>query len=354
MKTFTKSIFVFGTALLGLVSIATSRADLDLPDVSQLAVNKQRIGLTDVTITYHRPLVKGRKIWGGLVPLGEVWRAGANENTTVEFSDAVSVEGKPLAKGVYGLHMIPTADSWTVIFSKMSTAWGSYTYKQEEDALRVNVKPHPIEMEEALEYEFEELQPDSAAVTLKWEKLAVPFKVAINDDETVANLRNQMRGRAQYQWEPPNQAAQFCLSKKIDLDQAMKWVDLSIQNEERFENLTTKADLLRAMNKPDEAKKVWDQALAKTTAAQLYAYGRRLQSDKKDAEAMEILKDVVKRNPETVFGHLASARIKSAAGDFAGAAEEAKKAQAAAPSEQQKKNLQALIDRLQAKEDINK
>jgi tetratricopeptide (TPR) repeat protein len=355
MKPVTKSIFVFGTALLGLAAIATARADLDLPDVSQLAVNKQRVGLTDITITYHRPLVNGRKIWGGLVPLGEVWRAGANENTTIEFSDPVSVEGQALAKGIYGLHMIPTADSWTVIFSKMSSAWGSYGYKQEEDALRVNVKPRPIEMEEALKFEFEDLKPDSATVTLKWEKLAVPFKLAINHAEaTVANIRNQMRGRAQFEWQAPNQAAQFYLAKKINLDEALKWADLSIQNEERFENLTTKADLLKAMNKPDEAKKIWDQALAKTTPVQLYSYGRRLQSEKKDAEAIEILKDVTKRYPASPFGHLADARIKSAAGDFAGAAEDAKKAQAVAISDQQKQSIKTLIDRLQAKQDINK
>jgi tetratricopeptide (TPR) repeat protein len=350
-----KRIITLSVALIGFATIATSQADLSLPDVSQLAVNKQRVGLTDITITYHRPLVNGRKIWGGLVPLGEVWRAGANENTTIEFSNSVSVEGQPLAKRIYGLHMIPTADSWTVIFSNMSSAWGSYTYKQAEDALRVNVKPRPNEMEEALEYEFEDLKPDSATVTLKWEKLAVPFKVTINDAEaTLGDIRKQMRGRAQYEWQAPNQAAQFCLTKKINLDEALKWADLSIQNEERFENLTTKADLLKATNKPDEAKKVWDQALAKTTPVQLYSYGRRLQTDKKDAEAMEILKEVAKRYPANVYGHLSNARIKSAAGDFAGAAEDAKKAQAAATSDQQKSSIKTLIDRLQAKQDINK
>ncbi len=355
MKRISKSIFVFGTALLGVAAIVTSRADLDLPDVSQLAVNKQRVGLTDITITYHRPLVNGRKIWGGLVPFGEVWRAGANENTTIEFSGPVSVEGQPLAKGIYGLHMVPTADSWTVILSKMSSAWGSYTYRQEEDALRVNVKPRLTEMEEALEYEFEDLKPDSVTATLKWEKLAVPFKVAIDDGEgTLANIRSQMRGHARYEWEASNKAAQFCLSKKINLDEALTWADLSIQNEERFENLATKADLLKAMNKPDDAKKTWDQALAKTTPVQLYSYGRRLQSEKKDAEATEILKDVAKRYPTSVYGYLSNARIKSAAGDFAGAAEDAKKAQAAAVSDQQKASIKALIDRLQAKQDINK
>ena len=353
MKRIPTSFFTFVIALSGLAAIA--HANLELPDVSQLAVTRQRIGLTDVTITYHRPLVNARKIWGGLVPLGEVWRAGANENTTIEFSDPVSVEGQPLGKGIYGLHMIPTPDSWTIIFSKMASAWGSYTYSQAEDALRVTVKPRPNEMEEALVYEFEDPKADSVTVTLKWEKLAVPFKVAVNDKEgTVANISRQMRGRAQYEWQSSNQAAQFLLTKNTNLDQALKWVDLSIQTEERFENLTTKADLLKAMNKPDEAKKAWDQAIAKTTAPQLYSYGRRLQTEKKDAEAMEIFKDVAKRYPDTVPAHLSNARIKSAAGDFAGATEDAKKAQAVATSDQQKNSIKQLIDRLQAKQDINK
>src|SRR3954454_22868696 len=162
-------ILTSALAILGLG--ATVRADLNLPDVSQMAVVKQRVGLTDIKVTYHRPLVNGRKIWGGLVPLGEVWRAGANENTVVDFGDAVSIEGQPLPKGTYGLHMIPTPDTWTVIFSKMSTAWGSYSYDQKEDALRVTVKPRASEMEEALEYESEDLKADSATMTMKWEKL---------------------------------------------------------------------------------------------------------------------------------------------------------------------------------------
>jgi hypothetical protein len=342
------------TSVIAVAALAIARGDLSLPDVSQLAAIKQRVGLTDITITYHRPLTNGRKIWGGLVPMGEVWRAGANENTTFEVSSDVNVEGKPLAKGTYGLHMIPTADTWTVIFSNMSTAWGSYTYDQKEDALRVTVKPRPTEMEEALEYEFEDVTADSATMTLKWEKLAVPVKIAVTPETTVANIRGQMRGDAQYQWQAPMQAANFCLTHKINLDEALKWVNLSIQNEERSENLSTKADVLKALNKQDEAKKTWEQAIAKTTAIQLYSYARRLQSEKKDAEGMEMLKEVSKRYPETSFGHLADARIKSAAGDFAGAAEDAKKAQAVAISDQQKNSIKVLIDRLQAKQDINK
>jgi hypothetical protein len=356
MKTFTRKPFAICLVVLGLCGTVSAQSDLKLPDVSQAAEVKQRIGLTDITVNYHRPLVNGRKIWGGLVPYGKVWRAGANENTTIEFSDPVSVEGKQLDKGTYGLHMIPNPDSWTVIFSKTNTGWGSYSYKQDEDALRVNVKPKPLaQSEEALEFEFEDLKPDSTAVTLKWEKLGVPFTVSVNDaDQTLQNIRAQMKGAGQFAWQAPDQAAQFCLTRKINLDEALRWADASIQNEERFENLSTKADILKALNRPDEAKNTWNHALDKATAPQLYTYGRQLQNQKKGAEAIEIFKEVAKRFPQGVYGDLARARIKSAAGDFAGALNDAKQAQAGAPSDAQKQSIQALITRLEGKQDINK
>src|SRR6188472_998092 len=356
MKTSTLKPFALCLAVLGLGGTVSAQNDLNLPDISQAAEVKQRIALTDITVKYHRPLVNGRKIWGGLVPYGKVWRAGANENTIIEFSDPVSIEGKPLDKGIYGLHMIPNPDSWTIIFSKTNTGWGSYSYDQKEDALRVDVKPRPLaEQKEALEFEFEDLKPNSTAVTLKWEKLGIPFTVSVNDaDQTLQNIRAQLKGRGQFTWQALDEGAQFCLSKKINLDEALRWADASIQNEERFENLSTKADILKALNRQDEAKKTWDQALGKAAASQLYTYGRQLQNQKKGAEAMEIFKEVAKRFPNGVYGSLAQARIKSAAGDFAGAATDARQAQAAAPSDAQKQSIQALIDRLEAKQDINK
>jgi Protein of unknown function (DUF2911) len=356
MKTPALKPFALCLAILGVGGIASAQNDLNLPDVSQAAEVKQRIALTDITVKYHRPLVNGRKIWGGLVPFGKVWRAGANENTTIEFSDPVSVEGKPLAKGVYGLHMIPNPDSWTVIFSKTNTAWGSYSYNQNEDALRVNVKPKPLaEMKEALEFDFEDLKPDSTAVTLEWEKLGVPFTVSIKDaEQTLENIRAQLKGRGQFTWQALDEGAQFCLTRKINLDEALRWADASIQNEERFDNLSTKADILKALNRPDEAKVTWNHAVEVANAQQLYSYGRRLQGQKQNAEAMEIFKEVDKRFPQGVYGDLARARVKSAAGDFAGAASDAKQAQAAAPTDAQKQSIKALIDRLETKQDINK
>jgi tetratricopeptide (TPR) repeat protein len=192
-------------------------------------------------------------------------------------------------------------------------------------------------------------------VTLKWEKLGVPFTVSINEaDQTLQNIRAQMKGAGQFAWQAPDQGAQFCLTRKINLDEALRWADLSIQNEERFENLSTKADILKALNRPDEAKTTWNKALEKATAPQLYTYGRQLQNQKKGPEAMEIFKEAVKRFPQGVFGYLAQARVKSAAGDFAGALNDAKQAQAAAPTDAQKQSIQALINRLEAKQDINK
>jgi tetratricopeptide (TPR) repeat protein len=144
------------------------------------------------------------------------------------------------------------------------------------------------------------------------------------------------------------------LTRKINLDEALHWADASVQNEERFDNLSTKADILKALNRPDEAKAAWHHALEIATPVQLYSYGRRLQSEKKATEAMEIFQEVAKRFPQTVYGHLAEARIKSAAGDFAGAAAEATEAQNAAPTDAQKQSIKTLIDRLQSKQDINK
>ena len=142
----------------------------------------QRIGVdTDITIVFSRPGVKGRKIWGGLEPYGEVWRAGANENTTFEVSKDVLVDGQKLAAGKYGLHMIPGEKDWTVIFSKNNSAWGSFSYKKEEDALRVSATPKEAPHQEWLTYGFENLAGTTATGYLWWEELKVPFEIKAAD-----------------------------------------------------------------------------------------------------------------------------------------------------------------------------
>src|SRR5215469_10637040 len=186
--------------------------ELNIPRVSQRGSVTQRIGLTDITIAYHRPAVGGREIWGKTVPNAKVWRAGANENTTIAFTDDVSVEGKPLAAGTYGLHMIPAADQWTVIFSKNSTSWGSFTYDEKEDALRVTVKPGTGEFTETMAYTFDDVKPDSTAATLRWAKIAVPFHVSADVNAIVLrSIQNQLRSTGGFTWIGYDEAALWLL-----------------------------------------------------------------------------------------------------------------------------------------------
>src|ERR1700685_3104894 len=235
-------LFVLLCSFLSVGSLGnTQTVMLDLPLQSQHAVIMQRIGITDITVNYHRPLANGRQIWGKLVPYGQVWRAGANENTTITFRDPVTIEGQPLDKGTYGLHMIPGENQWTAIFSKNSKDWGSFTYKQEEDALRVNVKPQTSETHDALAYDFDDLKADSAVVTMRWDKVAVPFKVEVKvNDLVTASIHRQLHGLNQFYWEGWDDAAGYFLANKINLDEALKYEDLSIQAEERYDNVMNK------------------------------------------------------------------------------------------------------------------
>lgn len=328
-------------------------AVLNIPRQSQHSVLTQRIGITDITINYHRPLVNGRKIWGDLVPYGQVWRAGANENTTIAFSDPVTIEGQPLDKGVYGLHMIPGENEWTVIFSHNATSWGSFTYKPAEDALRVTVKPQPADMHDALTYDFDKLTPTSAVVELEWEKVAVPFKVDVDVNKIVeASLQQQLRGLAQYTWEGWDDAANYLLAQKTDLDEALKYENQSIEVEKRFDNLLTKSNILEALNRKDEADTTRKQALALANPLQLHIYARQLQGQKRQDEAFVIFRENARKHPEEWFVHSGMARIYCSQGKFDDAVKEMNLALAGAP-DGQKTYVEGLVKRLQAKQNIN-
>ena len=345
---------LFLPCMLLIATLCTAQStQLDLPRPSQRAQVTQRVGVTDITISYHRPLVNDRKVWGGLVPYGQVWRAGANENTTITFPTDVTVEGKPLAAGTYGLHMLPTEDQWTVIFSKMHTAWGSFSYKESEDALRVMVKPQPTEMHNALTYDFEQLQPDSAVVVMSWEKLAVPFKVGVDVKQTVeASLHNQLRGLSQYTWDGWDDAATYMVDNKMDLNEALKYEDNSIGNEDRYENEMTKSRILKELGRANEAQQTKDKALAMASAQQLYGYGRQLQREKKQDEAFAIYKMAAQKDPNNWLSHAGLARIACGAGNYPEATKQMQAALEVAP-DNAKQGVETLIKRLQAQENIN-
>lgn len=326
---------------------------LDLPRQSQHAVIMQRIGITDITINYHRPLVAGRKVWGGLVPYGDVWRSGANENTTITFTDPVTIEGKPLDRGTYGLHMIPGADNWVVIFSKNSTSWGSFTYDRAEDALRVDVKPRAADMHEALTYDFDEVKPDSTVVVMEWEKVAVPFKVGVDVHDIVeASLKTQLRGLTQYTWISWDDAASYLLAEKIDLPDALTYSNKSIENEDRYDNELTKSKVLVAMDRKDDAAVAEKRALELATPLQLHFYARGLQGEKRNDEAFAIFRANAQKHPDLWFVHSGMARMYCAQGKYDDAAKEMKVALASAP-DNQKVYVEGLVKKLESRQDIN-
>jgi tetratricopeptide (TPR) repeat protein len=334
------------------ISLAQSLV-LDLPRQSQRAQVSQRIGITDITISYHRPLVNDRKVWDALVPYGKVWRAGANENTTITFSDPVQIEGKPLDRGTYGLHMIPNADEWTIIFSKNSTSWGAFTYDEKEDALRVTVKPKAADMHNALTYDFDNPQPDSAVVELEWEKIAVPFKVSVDVHDVVeASLRKQLRSLSQYTWVSWDEAANYLLTEKVALDGALIYANKSIENEDRYDNEITKSKVLKALNRKDESAAAEKKALELAGPLQIHQYARQLLGEKRNEEAYAIFRENAQKHPDQWFVHTGLARMYSAQSKFDDATKEMKLSLAAAPNDQ-KTYLDGLVKRLEAKQDIN-
>ena len=335
-------------ALASLASPSGASAQgppLTLPQPSQAARVSQTVGLTEIAITYHRPRVQGREIWGKLVPYGEVWRAGANENTTIEFSTPVEVEGHALPAGRYGFHTLPSAGSWQLIFSSVDANWGSFAYDAKEDVLRVEVKSEAAPHEEALAYTFDDATARETTVALRWEKLRIPFKVTVDTPEVVyQSLKRELRGLSQFFWQPWNQAATTLLTSKIHLDDAMIWVDKSIAIQKNFANSFTKSRLLAARGDAAGAKKLVDEALPGANEAELNAYGYQLLAGNA-ADAVVIFRENVKRNPKSWNAHDSLGEGLVAIGKKDEATAMYARALALAP-EAQKARIQGILDGL--------
>jgi Protein of unknown function (DUF2911) len=257
-----KKILLSAVVLSLLAAPAMAQQAIKLPRVSQKATVTQAVGLTDVTITYSRPGVKGRPIWGALVPYDEVWRTGANEATTIVFSQDVTINGKPLPAGTYSLHTIPRKTNWTIIFNKKADQWGSYEYDATQDALRIDVTPTTGPDQEWMEFSFPEVANDSAKVELAWEKVRVPFKIETKTTEqALANIRTTLAGEVK-EWNVPYSAASFAFNANLDnRDEAMKWIDQSIGLKETFWNLRLKASMLEKAGKKKDAIALAEKAV---------------------------------------------------------------------------------------------
>jgi tetratricopeptide (TPR) repeat protein len=342
---------------------------------------KQYIGaLSTVTINYSSPNVTGSngedrrgKIWGELVPYGFTdqgfgtskaapWRAGANENTKITFSHDVLVNGKPLKAGSYGFFIAPQQNGpWTVIFSNNSTSWGSFFYKQEEDALRVNAVPQEAPYHEYLSYEFPVREPDSVVCALYWENKMIPFSIRVPGitDLYLANLRNELRDANGFNWQGWQQAATYCVQNNVNLEEALVWAEAAISlpfvGEENFNTLQTKADVLTALGRREEAAQVMNKAIAHPTASalQVHMYGRQLITQGKKEEALKVYQVNAKNHPNQWPVNWGLARGYSAVGDYKSALKYAKLSLDQAPDQPNKDNVQKGIEKLQQNQDIN-
>lgn len=362
-------------AILQLAFLSPSRAQLtSLPDGgNKKASVTERIGITDVTINYSRPGVKGRegKIWGQLIPVGYVdqglgdtkaipWRAGANENTTIEFSSDVTVEGQPLPAGKYGFFVAWDPTECTLIFSKASSAWGSFFYNPAEDALRVKVKPVPLDNEvERLRYEFTDQKENSAIIDLQWEKQSIPFKVEVDYIKTqLASFRRELKGEKAFNWQNWAQAAQFCAQRNTDLDEGLVWADRAISDPNvggtrNFQTLSIKAEILSDQGKNSEADAVMKEAMPLGSVAEVHQYARQLLIQRRTKDAFDAFKGNYDRHPNEFTTNMGLARGYSATGDFKKALDYLKKAQVQAPDALNKANIEKLMPMLEQGKDIN-
>jgi hypothetical protein len=221
---------------------------LEFPSASPSATSKQRVGVTDIEINYSRPSIKGRKIFGGLIPYGEVWRTGANQATRISFSTPVKINGTELAAGAYELFSIPGEQEWTVIFHKPMSQWGAYTYDQKNDVARIAVKPVATPPSvETFSIALTEIRDESAILYFSWDRTRVPMKLEVNVAATlVPQIERVMASDAGDK--PYFQAAMFYRDHDVDLKKAAAWFDAAIAAQPTgFFIIYQKAQLLAKM-----------------------------------------------------------------------------------------------------------
>ncbi len=318
MKSGSTTSLLFSLLLL-LATCATTLIGQPLiaPRPSPAATLQQQIGMANVTINYSRPQVinngndRSGKIWGNLVAYGfnkinfasqgEIpWRAGANENTIITFSDDVKIEGKSLQAGAYGLHMaIHEEGKATLIFSKNTTSWGSFWYYDKEDALRVDVQMQDHAFTNVLTYEFVEFGPNHGTLALNWEKKSIPFKISIDGHEmALASFRDELRGVKGFGWQGPLSAANYCLQNNINHEEAMTWADRAMGNTKNFQTLSVKSGLLLQMGKGEEAVPFADEASSLANINQLNGLGYLMLQNQQPKHAVKYFKLNVEKNPE--------------------------------------------------------
>jgi hypothetical protein len=305
----------FATSQLLTLSLAcfTVAAQITTPRTpSPAATVSQTIGISVVTVSYSRPSVKSREIWGKLVPYGwnaqgfgngnsAPWRAGANENTTIKFSHDAKVEGKPIPAGEYGLFFTINADNTgELILSKDNRSWGSFFYEPEHDVLRTKIQLREIPFTEMLTYDFINDTKNSSELVLNWEKKQFPVKIEFDVDNIVlANAVEELKGQKGFSWQGYASAANYALQNKTNYEQALKWIDQAIGMNNSFSTLSVKANILKAMGKTEEADKMMNDAIAIANENELNAHGYSLMNAGQHDKAIEMFTLNTKRHPKS-------------------------------------------------------
>jgi hypothetical protein len=373
-----RTIAAVAVTLALAADVAAQSLTLPPSGNNQRATVTQHIGLVTVSIDYSSPRVvspsgedRRGKIWGTLVPWGIYdlgfnnrkgpWRAGANENTVFVVSHPVKIQGQALPAGRYGLHMVAGEKEWTIIFSKNSTSWGSFSYDEREDALRVRAVPEKAPYREWLSYEFLERKPDRATVALEWEELRIPFTVEVEDAVGlyVENLRNELRNAPGFDARNLDAAAQYCVQQNRNLDEALRWAEAAVSlpgvGQTTFTTLSTKALVLEKLSRTKEAAETMAAAmdLPSAQSLEIHQYGRQLLAEGRKAEALAVFEKNHKRFGDAWPVHVGLARGYSAMGDYKTALTHAQIAVTQAPDTLNRQNLEKAVVMLKAGKDMN-
>jgi len=306
------AIKLFAT-LSAFLIYATTFSQVTLPRVpSPAATVSQTIGISTVNVNYSRPSVKGREIWGALVPYGwnvqgfgagnsAPWRAGANENTVITFSNDATIEGQQVPAGSYGLTFVINKDnSGEVILSKDYKSWGSFFYDPKQDLMRAKIQVRDAPLTEMLTYDFINLTKTSAELVLNWEKKQFPVKIEFAvDDIVMKNAEEELKGAKGFVWQGYFNAAAYALQNKVNYDEALVWIDKAIATQKNFLTLNTKADILRALNKTADADKTMSDALAVANELDMNAYGYQLLANNQQDKAIDIFILNTQKNPKS-------------------------------------------------------
>ncbi len=340
-------------------------AQLNTPRGSQQATVSQRVGISDVSITYSRPSVNGREVWGKLVPYGmnnlgfgtstaAPWRAGANENTTITFSHDAKVEGKDIKAGTYGLHVELKADGEaTIILSHDANSWGSFFYDASKDALRADVTSKDAPHKELLTYEFNIVAANSTVASLMWEKKEIPFTVEFAVGDIVLNdFRAKSKGNFGFNRQNWEQVAAFSMNNGGDLNEALGWIDGAIAgnfySQKNFNNLAIKGQILNKMGKTQEYATLMDEAAGMANTAQLNALGYQMLGAKDYERAIKFFKLNVTNNPTSANAYDSLGEAYKTMGDKKNAIKSLKKALSLNPAANVKANSEKLLSELGA------